>query len=411
MAKNLYINDTYIPYLNKQTRTQIFYGGSSSGKSYFISQRTIIDVINGRNYLICRNVANTLRNSVYNQIIKTIIDLGLKNDFNIAKSSMAITCKRNNKQILFAGLDDVEKLKSVTPINGVLTDIWIEEATETAYEAYKQLTKRLRGNDEGNFTKRITLTFNPILKTHWIYREFFGRWEDNKTKYEDEHLLILKSTYRDNMFLTEDDIYALENETDKYFYAVYTNGEWGVLGKLIFTNWHVENLKDRIPTFDKIYNGLDFGYSNDPNALVRCHVDMKQKKIYIFEEMYKAGMQDDELLEELQNRIGKQYVTCDSAEVKSIDWLYTKGINALAAKKGPDSINFGIRFLQGFEIIIDVNCQHFKNEIEQYHWLEDKYGNALRKPVDRNNHLIDALRYSVEGLQTQAVATSYYRLR
>ena len=165
MAHKLYINDRYIPYINNQKRIQLFYGGSSSGKSYFISQRTIIDVLNGRNYLILRNVASTLRNSVYNQIVKTIVDMGLKSEFQITKSEMAITCLKNRKQILFAGLDDVEKLKSVTPIDGVLTDIWIEEATETKYEDYKQLTKRLRGIDKEKFTKRIIFTFNPILKT------------------------------------------------------------------------------------------------------------------------------------------------------------------------------------------------------------------------------------------------------
>lgn len=411
MAHELFVNDAYIPYLDKQTRLQIFYGGSSSGKSYFISQRTVIDVIKGRNYLICRNVANTLRNSVYNQIVKTIADLGLTKGFSISQSSMTITCLRNQKQIIFAGLDDVEKLKSVTPINGVLTDIWIEEATETKYEDYKQLTKRLRGQDKEAFKKRITLTFNPIFKTHWIYKEFFGRWEDNKTSYEDENLSILKSTYKDNHFLTDDDRYALENETDRYFYEVYTLGNWGVLGKVIFKNWHMEDLTEMLPKFDKIYNGLDFGYSSDPNALIRVHADMKTKKIYVFEEMYKAGMQDDELNEELSKRIGKEYVTCDSAEDKSINFLRSRGINAIPAKKGPDSINVGIRFLQGFQIIVDVHCQHFKNEIECYHWLEDKYGNTLRKPVDKDNHLIDALRYATECLQINTQVHSAKRLR
>ena len=411
MAHELFINDAYIPYLDKQTRLQIFYGGSSSGKSYFISQRTVIDVIKGRNYLICRNVANTLRNSVYNQIVKTIADLGLTKSFSISQSSMTITCLRNQKQIIFAGLDDVEKLKSVTPINGVLTDIWIEEATETKYEDYKQLTKRLRGQDKEAFKKRITLTFNPIFKTHWIYKEFFGKWEDNKTSYEDENLSILKSTYKDNHFLTDDDRYALENETDRYFYDVYTLGNWGVLGKVIFKNWHMEDLTEMLPKFDKIYNGLDFGYSSDPNALIRVHADMKTKKIYVFEEMYKAGMQDDELNEELSRRIGKEYVTCDSAEDKSINFLRSRGINAIPAKKGPDSINVGIRFLQGFQIIVDVHCQHFKNEIECYHWLEDKYGNTLRKPVDKDNHLIDALRYATECLQINTQVHSAKRLR
>lgn len=405
---NVLVNDSYLPYMESSTRTQVFYGGSSSGKSYFLAQRTVIDVMKGRNYLIVRNVAKTLRNSVYNQIVKTILSMGLSKQFNITKGDMTITCKRNNKQILFAGLDDVEKLKSVTPIDGVLTDIWIEEATETAYESYKQLTKRLRG--ESRFSKRVIFSFNPIVKEHWIYKEFFTNWIDSDTEYHDDNLLILKTTYKDNKFLTEDDIYSLENETDKYFYEVYTLGNWGVLGKVIFKNWRVEDLAKEIQHFDNIYNGLDFGFSADPNALVRVHVDMKRKKMYVFDELYQTGMHDDELAEVLADRLKGQYVTCDSAEPKSIDDLNRRGIRAIPAVKGADSINYGIRFLQGFEIIVDVRCQNFKNEIQSYHWSEDKYGNTLRKPVDKDNHLIDALRYSVESLMIGAMSGSTGRL-
>ena len=289
----LYVNDSYIPFLEDTTRTQIFYGGSSSGKSYFLSQRCVMDVLKGRNYLITRNVARTIRSSVFNQITKTILAMGLAKQFNISQSDMTITCTRNKKQILFAGLDDVEKLKSVTPIDGVITDIWMEEATEVAYDADKQLTKRLRGDTGDNIAKRVIFSFNPVLQTHWIYKEFFGKWDDSKTMYRDKKLLILKTTYKDNKFLTPDDIDALESETDSYFYNVYTLGNWGVLGNLIFKNWRTEDLSSKIPTFDKIYNGLDFGYAADPNALVRLHVDNARKKIYVFDELYKAGMHDD----------------------------------------------------------------------------------------------------------------------
>lgn len=407
---NLYVNDSYIPFLHDSTRTQIFYGGSSSGKSYFLGQRTVIDVIEGHNYLITRNVARTIRSSVFNQIVKTINAMGLAKQFSITQDSMTITCKKNNKQILFAGLDDVEKLKSVTPIDGVITDIWIEEATETAYEAYKQLTKRLRGKTDNNVPKRMILSFNPVLQTHWIYREFFGKWDDTKRLYRDKKLLILKTTYKDNKFLTRDDIEALESETDSYFYNVYTLGNWGVLGNLVFKNWRTEDLSSKIAAFDKIYNGLDFGFSADPNALVRLHIDQARKKIFIFDELYKCEMQDDELAEELKSRIGTQYVTCDCAEPKSIADLNRRGVRAIPARKGPDSINFGIRFLQGYEIIVDIRCQNFKNEIQAYHWAEDKYGNALRKPVDKDNHLMDALRYATEELQLAATAQATNRL-
>ena len=203
---NIYVNDAYIPYLNDTTRTQIFFGGSSSGKSFFLAQRVVMDVLKGHNYLIVRNVANTIKRSVYNQIVKTIIDFNLSEVFQMSKSEMVITCKRNNRQILFGGLDDPEKLKSITPIDGVITDIWIEEATETAREAYKQLTKRLRGATPDGIGKRIIFSFNPILQTHWIYQEFFWNWDDSKNLYKSDDLLILKTTYKDNKFLTDEDI-------------------------------------------------------------------------------------------------------------------------------------------------------------------------------------------------------------
>ena len=398
---NVYVNDAYIPYLNDETRTQIFYGGSSSGKSFFLAQRTVKDVLQGHNYLIVRNVAGTVKRSVYNQIVKTIGDFGLKDEFIISKSEMVITCVQNDKQILFGGLDDPEKLKSVTPINGVITDIWIEEATESAYEAYKQLTKRLRG-ESGNIKKRMIFSFNPILQTHWIYREFFGNWVDGKNCYRDENLLILKTTYKDNKYLTDEDIYNLENETDEYYYNVYTLGNWGVLGKVIFTNWRTEDLSEQIPTFDNIYNGLDFGVT-DPNAFIRVHVDEGHKKIYVFDEFEESGILIDELAAQLKSRISPaEYIAGDPQGAQAILELNNRGIAVVGAKKGADSILFGIQWLKGYEIIIDVRCQKFKNEIQAYHWQEDKYGNTLQKPVDKDNHLLDALRYATEGCRSAA---------
>lgn len=411
MKQKLYVNDVYLPYLDAQHRTQIFYGGSSSGKSFFLAQRVIKDVVQGRNYLVVRNVGSTLRNSVFNQLKKTILALGLESFFHVS-GNMAITCKLNGKQILFSGLDDVEKLKSITPEVGILTDVWIEEATEVPYEAYKQLTKRLRGIDETGeaVKKRITFSFNPVMKTHWIFNEFFGNWDDTKNVYETDDLLILKTTYKDNKYLTEDDIRALESEKDPYYFAVYSLGEWGILGKVIFKNWHTEDLTKLIPTFDHIYNGLDFGFAEDPNALVRCHLDRKRKKIYVFEEMVQAGMYDDQLADELRHRIGTQYVTCDAAEPKAISDLCRRGIRAKSAVKGADSVNYGIRFLQGYEIIVDVRCQTLKNELQVYHWKEDKYGNTLQIPVDKDNHTIDALRYALEDVMLQDIGRAAKRL-
>ena len=388
-------NPAYIPFMNKEQFLQIFFGGSSSGKSYFLSDKIVLDNVNGCNWLCCRNVNNTIKRSIFNEVTKSISNMGLRQFYSINKSDMTITCKLNEKQILFCGLDDPEKVKSITPINGVLERIFIEEATEIKRDAYLQLKKRLRGKSE--HSKHIIMAFNPILKSHWIYKEFFGNWQDDKTVYEDDKTLIVKTTYKDNIFLTADDRALLEDETDPYFYNVYTLGNWGVLGNVIFKNWRVEDLSDKIPTFDKICCGMDFGYSSDPNALVKLHIDKKHKKIYIYDEWYQAGMSDEELVRVCKSFFGTQLVACDCAEPKTIDYLAMNGINAYPVKKGADSINRGIRYLQSFEIIIDVRCQNTKNEFEQYHWQEDKYGNAMAKPVGMNDHCIDAIRYGCEN--------------
>lgn len=388
------VNPAYLPYLNKPQFMQIYFGGSSSGKSYFICQKIVLDNLNGANWLICRNVANTIRKSTFNEIKKAISNMGLANYYKIQSADMVITNTLNGKQIVFCGLDDSEKIKSITPANGVLERVFVEEATEVKREAIMQLKKRLRGRSD--ISKQIVLAFNPILKSHFIYTDYFGSWVDDKNVYENRDLLILKTTYKDNMFLTADDKRLLEDETDPYFYNVYTLGNWGVLGHVIFKNWRVEDLSEKIPHFDKIYNGMDFGYSSDPNAIIKVHLDKAQKKIYVFDEWYQAGMTDGDLVRVCKEFVGSQYVTCDSAEPKTINMLCNSGIKAVGAVKGADSINNGIRWLQGYEIIVDVRCQNFKNEIEQYHWQEDKYGNAMAKPVDANNHLLDALRYALE---------------
>jgi len=328
--------------------------------------------------------------------------MGLGDWFLVGKSDMTITALNNGAQIMFAGLDDVEKIKSITPATGALTDIWIEEATEIDKDDYKQLEKRLRGLSKHK--KRITLSFNPVYKEHWIYKEFFGGWADNDTHKTGDDLVILKTTYRDNRFLTDDDRAALENETDPYYKAVYSDGDWGVLGDVIFRNWRVEDLSEM--NTDKPLFGLDFGFSSDPAAGVKVHYDRAGKKIYILDELHEKGLTNTALAPILREFCGNHYITCDSSEPKSIKELQNLGIRAIGAKKGPDSVIHGVQWLQGHEIIVDVRCQHMKNELQLYQWRKDKNGQSMRVPEDRNNHLIDALRYCLEHESTARYATA-----
>lgn len=392
-------NEIYRYSLKDNTPTQIYFGGASAGKSVFIiGQRTVYDLLQGgRNYLILRNVARMSDSSTFNEVRQTIRDWKVEDYFHITKSPMKITCKVNMCQALFGGLDDVQKIKSIKPEIGVITDIIIEEATEvTSPDTVKELDKRLRGT--WGKPKRLVLLFNPILKSHWIYKEYFhGRWIEGEGCYSDEHLFILKTTYKDNKFLTEADIFKLENETSKYHYNVYTLGSWGTLGGVIFTNWRMADLSDMYDQFTNVKNGLDFGFSSDPMAFNRLHYDKMRKKIYIFHEEHAYGLTNPEIADLIGPVLGREAVICDSAEPKSIRELQNCGIKAYGAVKGKDSVNHGVQFLQQHEIIVDRQCQETINELELFQWAKLRDGSDAGKPVDKNNHHIDDIRYALES--------------
>jgi len=347
--------------------------------------------------MICRKIAKDSRYSTYMQVKRVIDEWKLSSLFSFHETNMVITCEANGMQIIFKGLDDLEKIKSIVPAKGALTDIWIEEATQADYRDAKDLLKRQRGGDE-KVKKRLTLSFNPILQLHWIYKTYFSRigWTDNQKEFRSPELTILKTTYKDNRFLTLGDVEDLEQEEDKYYYDVYTLGMWGVLGHVIFTNWETRDLSDMRDRFTNLRNGLDFGYANDPLATTRSHYDRAHKTIYIFDELHKLGWTNDVVSNTLLGIIGREVIVCDSADPKSIRELQQDGITAIPAQKGPGSVLFGIQWLQQQHIVIDSSCIHTIDEFQQYHWREDKSGNVLPEPVGRNDHHIDSLRYAYE---------------
>ena len=398
------INDAFYPLLKDETPLQISFGGSSSGKSVFDSDRAVIDVLNGgRNYLITRKVQATIKSSVFNEVGKSIERLGASSAFTANKSEFSYTCS-NRYQILFKGLDDAQKVKSVTPIRGVITDIWMEEATENTEDDYDLLDKRLRGIDPEypDIVKRMGLSLNPIIKTHWIYTRFLAHlplptgygW-----LYRGPDIVVLKTTYRDNKFLTPDDIKRIESEKNEYYRAVYVDGEWGVLGDVIFNNWRVDDLSEIADQFGTYRNGLDFGFVH-PCAVVRTA--SRDNKLYITDGFYECGLTNSMIADRLKPIVGDETVYCDSAEPKSIAELRIEGIDAEPATKGPGSIAFGIKNLQSYdEIVVDQQLQWLVNELMTYQRRKNKWGESMEEPVDKNNHAIDATRYAREGENEQ----------
>lgn len=395
VASNFF-NKIYAKYLyDNQNKTQIVFGGSSSGKSHFLAQRCLLDVLQGRNYLVMRKVGTTIRTSVFNEIYKKIYQYKLGKFFDINSSVLAITCKLNNAQILFKGLDDVQKLKSITPLSGVVTDIWIEEATETSYDDYKQLQKRLRGRSP--FKKRIIFSFNPILKTHWIYKEFFeGVWQDDKQYIEKNDVCILKTTYLDNTHLTQDDIERLESDTDPYYRNVYLYGNWGMLSGAVFSNYEVRDFDP--DSFDTYRYGLDWGFAEDPFACVKVALELSRRELYICEEVYERHLTNDKAIPIVKELVNTNVIWCDSAEPKSITEFRAKGINARPVKKGAGSVEQGINYIKRFKVYIHPRCVNTLAEFNAYRYKEDrKTGEVLPEVVDRDNHIIDAIRYALES--------------
>ena len=246
-------NDVYLPYLDNQDRYLIFYGGGSSGKSYFIAQRWIYKLITPTrcNLLVVRQTGDTNRKSTFPLLKQVISNWNLSKYFKVNESDMRIKCLLTGNEVAFAGLDDVEKIKSITFESGELTHIWVEEATECQEADINQLKVRLRG---GKSKKQIVLSFNPINVQHWIKRHFI----DSKLA------TVCFSTYKDNKFLTDDDRKALEDlqYTDEYTYEVYCLGHWGILGKTVFDAKALVKRLDEAPKplkigyFDYDYDGV-----------------------------------------------------------------------------------------------------------------------------------------------------------
>lgn len=344
------------------------------------------------NTLVVRKVERTLRDSCYSDLKWAIERLGVSHLWQCTTSPLEITYKPTGQKIIFRGLDSPFKITSISVPHGVLNFLWIEEAYEILKEdEFNTIDESIRGKLPDGYFKRVTITFNPWSEMHWLKRRFFDVPLDN--------VLAMTTTYRCNEWLSETDIAMYEDirRRSPSRARIACDGEWGVAEGLVFDNWRVEDLSDKIPYFDNIRAGMDFGYAADPNALVKLHIDNKRKTIYVFDEYYQAGMTDAELLRVCKEFFGTLYVTCDSADPKTIDYLAANGIRAVGAVKGADSILRGIRWLQGFDIVIDKKCVNYIREISQYAWEKDKFDNIMAKPVDANQHLIDSTRYACES--------------
>lgn len=340
------------------------------------------------NALVVRKVERTLRDSAYSDLKWAIEKLGVTHLWKCTTNPLEMTYKPTGQKILFRGLDSPFKITSISVPHGILNFLWLEEAYEILKEdEFNTLDESIRGILPDGYFKRVTITFNPWSEMHWLKRRFFDIPQDN--------VLAMTTTYKCNEWLSDTDRQMFEDirRRSPSRARIACDGEWGIAEGLIFDNWTVEDLTNRIPTFDNKYYGLDFGYSADYTALISVSLDRENKKIYVFDEFYGLKMLTKDLAPIIKERVGRGYVMCDSASPERIDELVLNGINAASVKK--TEINFGIYWLLGYDIIIHKNCTNLIREISSYRWEEDKFGNALPKPIGADDHGIDALRYSL----------------
>lgn len=392
--KNIF-NDIYLPHLKDfNKRYEVYYGGAGSGKSYFVAQKLVIKaLIDRRKVLVLRKVGRTVKNSVFQLILDTLDLLQIKDKCKINKTDFSIELP-NGSIFLCSGLDDPEKIKSIAG----LTDAWLEEATEFTQDDFNQIDLRIR--DPLAKDQQLILSFNPVSKASWCYLQFFAEnpeLDEFRSKVE-----IVKSNYTNNPHLPQAyvDSLLLLKATNPVYYGIYALGDFGSLDKLVYSNWQKFEFNKEDIKGDLII-GLDFGYTNDPTALVAAIVNAEENRIYVFKEWGGTGLLNDDIAKNIIDfGFAKSIIKADSAEQKSIDEIKRAGVLRISpCTKGQGSILQGIQKLQQYELIIHPDCKEILNELQNYAWEKDKQTNEyINKPIDKYNHYLDALRYALQCL-------------
>jgi len=390
-------NDIYIKYLYDHTPLQIYYGGAASGKSYFIAQKIIVNLMHtlGFNVMVLRAVSATNHDSTFAQLCQIIYEWDLEKLFKINRSNgkEVIECVTGNK-IIFKGLDNVEKIKSTTFRTGPLSTIWIEEANEISEKDYNQLDLRLRGKSK--VRKSIIVSFNPIDIEHWIKARFFDVVQDPK------EVLKLKTTYLNNKFLDEADKKRIlkYKDIDNYYYEVYALGNWGTIsGARVFNRLQIHDFSYTAQDLQNVRHGMDYGFVH---ASTLMSTGFRENELYIFDEVYHRELTNTQFIVKC-NEAGfnkRNPITADSAEPAYIKEFREDGYsNIRGAKKGKDSLKTGIDYLKNFIIHIHKsNCPNAAREFPKFKRRELRDGTITEDFVEIADDTIAGVRYGIEDL-------------
>lgn len=391
---SLSIIEPHEPALYSTKRYNLLYGGRGGAKSFSTATIFICKALS-KNYfrgVLMREVLSDIRQSQFQEIKDIIEDAGLTSLFHIRENTMEIVCKRNGNKIISKGFkkssgNQTAKIKSIKDPS----DIWIEEADEVSEQDFIKADTSVR-TTKAEYV-HIWLTFNPENEDSWINK----RWFYNNEPRESEDTLIIHTTYYDNADnLKPSYIKTLEalRETNPGYAKVYIDGQWGggVKGR-IFTTWQrIE--PNQIPQLPKIY-GLDFGFTNDPTALVELTIH--NNKVYVRELIYETHLTNSDIIQRMNSLgVDKSFrIWGDSAEPKSIEEIRRAGFNIDGAIKGPDSVRSGIDCLKQYEVYVTADSKNIWHEQKNYQWKVDRDDKPTNVPVDFMNHAIDAIRYGV----------------
>lgn len=396
MAINLKIKkEVFLPcyqdYIEDYTyRYNVYYGGRGSGKTRFIMSKLLIKGLKEkRTILLMRKTTNNCKHSVWKELKEAVERFKLTKYFRFYESDYSAVCNLNGTTFKCLGLDIAEKIKGFAEVSDVL----LEEATEFTPEDVELIDGTVR-SVQYQLPLQIYFVFNPVSKANYVYKRF-----GFDTGIVPPNTFILKTTYLDNPYLSEDYLERMDNLrlTNPSRWKIEALGDFVSLDRLVFQNYRVEEF-DYTTLKGQLLVGLDFGFIADPSVIVASLLDEKEKTIHIFKEWGGEGKTNQELIEVIKALgFSKSVIIADSAEQKSIEEIKRGGIIKIKpAVKGPDSIIHGLQKLMNYTIIVHPDCRGIICEFENYSWQKDKNGEYINKPIDSFNHFCDALRYSLQ---------------
>ncbi len=380
-------------------------GGRGSGKSSFVSIEILLSMLRNSsvNAIVYRKVGATLRESVYGQMVWAIEKLGLERYFKCRLAPLELEYLPTGQRILFRGADDPGKSKSIKLARGWFGILWFEELAEfSGMEAIRTIKASvLRGG------RAITIyTYNPPKsRNNWVNAEAMSIRADRLT--HESSYLEMPEEWLGETFLAEAE--QLKRTNERAYRHMYL-GEITGTGGQVFDNLALGTTRESGGT---AFCGLDFGFAADPDAFIRAEWEPRTRRIRVLDEFYSVRTPVERLAEEVLKRAGDAVVRCDSADPRIIRELRERGVNAIAVKKGAGSIESGVRWLQELGAIeIDPGvCPNAAREFSGYEYRTDSNGNPIAELPDRDNHLIDALRYAVEPLSARRSAGTVSRAK